>query len=168
MENAQRALMIGVGLFITIIIISAILLITNLGTGLINDARSELGNLSTALQSQLLDAYDGKTISGSELLAALRQYATSTTVSVSVYNSGSGGNGQFFIGAGVLDVPGYTDKNKYVVGGISNCRIIESTTHLYTSRYSEFASRISLTRYYRTAVCYDSNGKLLGFAAIRL
>ena len=42
MDNAQKAIMIGVGLFITIIIISAVLLITNLGTGLINNAQGQL------------------------------------------------------------------------------------------------------------------------------
>ena len=60
MDNAQKAIMIGVGLFITIIIISAVLLITNLGTGLIGDAQTQLGNISTSLQNQILQSYDGK------------------------------------------------------------------------------------------------------------
>lgn len=86
MDNAQKAIMIGVGLFITIIIISAVLLITNLGTGLIGDAQTQLGTISTSLQNQILQSYDGKTMSGTEVLAAARQYENSTEIAVVIYN----------------------------------------------------------------------------------
>ena len=161
MDNAQKAIMIGVGLFITIIIISAVLLITNLGTGMVNNARTELGTMSTALQSQILDAYDGATMSGSELLAALRQYATSTTVSVIVTN----GTDKIYVGAGKITLPEtVTDYSKYVVGGIADCEV-ESASN---PGYSEFAQSIYANKYYKTAVCYDKSGKLVGFAAIQL
>lgn len=74
MDNAQKAIMIGVGLFITIIIISAVLLITNLGTDLVNNARAKLANISTALQNQVLQAFDGEVMSGTEVLSAVQQY----------------------------------------------------------------------------------------------
>ena len=62
MDNAQKAIMIGVGLFITIIIISAVLLITNLGTGLINNAQGQLSSISKALQNQITSSFDGRTL----------------------------------------------------------------------------------------------------------
>lgn len=77
MDNAQKAIMIGVGLFITIIIISAVLLITNLGTGLIGNAQGQLSNISKALQNQVTAAYDGKTMTGAEVIAAVQQYENS-------------------------------------------------------------------------------------------
>ncbi|MBQ8044296.1 MAG: hypothetical protein IJ272_09180 [Clostridia bacterium] len=86
MDNAQKAIMIGVGLFITIIIISAVLLITNLGTGLIGGAQTQLGTISTSLQNQILQSYDGKVMSGTEVLAAARQYENSTEIAVVIYN----------------------------------------------------------------------------------
>ena len=86
MDNAQKAIMIGVGLFIAIIIISAVLLITNLGTGLIDDAKGNLSNISTQLQQQLVTEYDAKIVQGSEALAAVRKYYTDNKLAVYVTN----------------------------------------------------------------------------------
>ena len=82
MDNAQKAIMIGVGLFITIIIISAVLLIVNLGTGLVDDATGELGTMSTSLQNQILQSYDNKTLSGVQVRSAIQQYMTATEMTV--------------------------------------------------------------------------------------
>ena len=82
MDNAQKAIMIGVGLFITIIIISAVLLIVNLGTGLVDDATSELGTMSTSLQNQILRSYDNKTLSGVQVRSAVQQYMRANDMTV--------------------------------------------------------------------------------------
>lgn len=82
MDNAQKAIMIGVGLFITIIIISAVLLIVNLGTGLVDDATSNLSSISSTLQNSILQNYDNKIVSGTQVRSALQQYMTSDSVSV--------------------------------------------------------------------------------------
>ena len=84
MDNAQKAIMIGVGLFITIIIISAVLLITNLGTGLINNAQGQLSNISSAVQSQITGSYDGKTMTGNDVISAVQQYQNSNDISVRI------------------------------------------------------------------------------------
>lgn len=77
MDNAQKAIMIGVGLFITIIIISVVLLITNLGTGMVDDARENLGNMSASLQNTLTSSYDNKTVTGSDVQSLYTQYKES-------------------------------------------------------------------------------------------
>ena len=82
MDNAQKAIMIGVGLFITIIIISAVLLIVNLGTGLVDDATGELGTMSTSLQNQILQSYDNKLLSGVQVRSAIQQYMSSADMTV--------------------------------------------------------------------------------------
>ena len=82
MDNAQKAIMIGVGLFITIIIISAVLLIVNLGTGLVDDATAELGSMSTSLQNQILQNYDNKVLTGVQVRSAIQQYIRSTDLTV--------------------------------------------------------------------------------------
>ena len=94
MDNAQKAIMIGVGLFITIIIISAVLLIVNLGTGLVDDATSELGSMSTTLQNQILQTYDGKIISGTQVRAATSQYANDAALCVVVFDKNGTVTGQ--------------------------------------------------------------------------
>lgn len=93
MDNAQKAIMIGVGLFITIIIISAVLLIVNLGTGLVDDATSELGTMSTSLQNQILQSYDNKVLSGVQVRSAIQQYLNATDMSVALTNKASATNG---------------------------------------------------------------------------
>jgi len=82
MDNGQKAIMIGVSLFITIIIISAVLLIVNLGTGLTDDAAKEIGAMSTSLQKQLTEKYNNKVVSGTEVRSVVQQYLNSTEVTV--------------------------------------------------------------------------------------
>ena len=53
MDNAQKAIMIGVGLFVTILIIAAVMLIVNPALNLINNATDRVANLSDSLVKQL-------------------------------------------------------------------------------------------------------------------
>lgn len=80
MDNAQKAIIIGVGLFITIIIISVVLLITNLGTGTIGDATDNVTNMSKALQNNLRRLYDNKQITGADVKNLYIQYKDSDEV----------------------------------------------------------------------------------------
>ena len=91
MDNAQKAIMIGVGLFITIIIISAVLLIVNLGTGLVDDATAELGTMSSSLQNQILQSYDNKELTGVQVRSAIQQYLRSTDMVVVLLGSRDNG-----------------------------------------------------------------------------
>ena len=168
MDNAQKAIMIGVGLFITIIIISAVLLISNLGTGLINDASENLGSMTTGLQNQILSSYDGKVLSGTQLRAAAQQYSGSNQLCVAICNGTKAGTGT---GTTAWDYVGYAQMtltaataDDLVSGGITGAIVDDSDT----STYSEVANDISTTRYYKTAVVYDAQGRLIGFAAIQL
>lgn len=74
MDNAQKAIMVGVGLFITIIVIAAIMLITGLGTNLINSGKDQVNNLSASLQQQLTADFDDKTVKGSDVRAAVSRF----------------------------------------------------------------------------------------------
>lgn len=75
MDNAQKAIMIGVGLFITIIIIAAVMMITGMGKQLLDDGQKEVINISKSLQAQLTSAYDGNTnLNGTQVIAAVNQY----------------------------------------------------------------------------------------------
>lgn len=70
MDNAQKAIMIGVGLFITIIIIAAVMLITGAGQDLMNQGTQQIGNISESLRIQVTDQYDGKVLTVSQVKAA--------------------------------------------------------------------------------------------------
>lgn len=74
MDNAQKAIMIGVGLFITIIIIAAVMVIVNMGQGLVNDGTKEISKLSSEMQRSMTLEYDNKIKTGVEVLAAIKKY----------------------------------------------------------------------------------------------
>lgn len=84
MDNAQKAIMIGVGLFITIIIISVVLLITNMGTGIANEATNNVKGITNTMKQQMILAYDGKTVTKSEVVAAWTSYGKVYTTDVKV------------------------------------------------------------------------------------
>jgi len=86
MDNAQKAIMIGVGLFITIIVIAAVMAITGIGTNLLNQGQEQLGGLSAQLEQQLTAEYDDVQKSGAQVLASVQKYYTDTTMVVHVYN----------------------------------------------------------------------------------
>lgn len=85
MDNAQKAIMIGVGLFITIIIISVVLLITNMGTGIADDARTKLSGVSDSMKQQLALAYDDKDdLTDKEVIACATMYGGQDGVTITV------------------------------------------------------------------------------------
>ncbi len=86
MDNAQKAIMIGVGLFITIIIIAAVMLITGAGQDLMNQGMGELSNISDSLSRQLYADYAEGEFSGSQVISAIKKYAGSD---VKVYLNGT-------------------------------------------------------------------------------
>ena len=87
MDNAQKAIMIGVGLFITIIVIAAVMAITGIGTDLLNQGQSQLGGLSAQISQQLTAEYDDVQMSGAQVLAAIQKYYNDPKMIVSVYNT---------------------------------------------------------------------------------
>lgn len=89
MDNAQKAIMIGVGLFITIILITAVMAITGIGTGLLNSGQEKIAGLSSQLESQLTADFDNKSMSGSEVLAHCTKYYQTLEMEVVLDNSGT-------------------------------------------------------------------------------
>lgn len=91
MDNAQKAIMIGVGLFITIIIISAVMLITSAGQDMINDSTQQVGNISSSLQAQLTSQFDETILTGSQVISAIKTYNTTEGFVLDVVNKTSAG-----------------------------------------------------------------------------
>ena len=87
MDNAQKAIMIGVGLFITIIVISAVMLITQAGQDLMSQGQDQLGNISESLRIQVTEQYHGKTLTGSQVKAACSELIGKTGVKVHLTES---------------------------------------------------------------------------------
>ena len=84
MDNAQKAIMIGVGLFITIIIIAAVMLITGMGQNLLNQGQAQVEGISESLMNDLTAQYDGKIMSGSQVRTAAVQLANREDANITV------------------------------------------------------------------------------------
>jgi len=74
MENAQRSIMIAVGIFIVILIISIVMLIVNLGINTTNKSSEKIVGISKSLEKNLITMYDDKMVSGEGVLDAIEKY----------------------------------------------------------------------------------------------
>ena len=84
MDNAQKAIMIGVGLFITIIIIAAVMLITGMGQNLLNKGQAQVSGISESLINDLVAQYDGKKMSGAQVRTAAVQLVNRDDATITV------------------------------------------------------------------------------------
>lgn len=100
MDNAQKAIMIGVGLFITIIIIAAVMLITGMGQNLLNKGQAQVSGISESLMNDLTQQYNGKTLSGSQVRSAAVQLINrdEAGITVKIKNSASDEAGTYTSG----------------------------------------------------------------------
>lgn len=117
MDNAQKAIMIGVGLFITILIIAAVMLIVNPAIGLLEGAAGKLGDLNETFTNMLYQKYDDRTVTGAEVISFVQQYAADENMIIEVKPNTSSdllqlgkvrGNGSATIDKGL----NYDDTNK--------------------------------------------------------
>ena len=103
MDNAQKAIMVGVGLFITIIIIAAVMLITGMGQELITGGQTQVSNISASLQAQLTSDFDNSTITGAQVVSAIKRYYQDENMILNL-------NGKEY---GKISATGYTSNSSY-------------------------------------------------------
>lgn len=135
MDNAQKAIMIGVGLFITIIIIAAVMLITGAGQDLMNQGMGELSNISDSLSRQLYADYADGEFSGSQVISAIKKYAGSD---VDVY----------------LNAKFVTDAK---TGAVTSVTSDKNTTKFTATNMGSAASKITSTAKYSSEVWVKDN-----------
>lgn len=133
MDNAQKAIMIGVGLFITIIVIAAVMAITGIGTDLLNQGQSQLGGLSAQISQQLTAEYDDVQMSGAQVLAAVQKYYNDPKMVVAVYNTTT------------YTTPVWATPN--LVATITPTPTIAATNVITTTPVSTNASRVALNQF---------------------
>ena len=129
MDNAQKAIMVGVGLFITIIIIAAVMLITGMGQELITGGQTQVSNISASLQAQLTSDFDNSTITGAQVVSAIKRYyqddnmvLAMKTATNSYINYGKiGGDLSFVVGSTYYTITNLSDnENPTSIGGLSS------------------------------------------------
>lgn len=171
MDNAQKAIMIGVGLFIAIIIISAVLLITNMGSGLIKNATGKLETIGLDLQNQIVKDFDGQIKSGSEVLSVMNMYYMSTSVALHLQHNAEPLLSDPLSVAGAQNVSAIT-------GTIGTLLVKSDTVAPFTSTSPRTAqnlfTNISSVNYidptvqYSSSVIRNANGVVIGIAFKRI
>lgn len=84
MDNAQKAIMIGVGLFVTILIIAAVMLIVNPAINLLDIGAGKVIQMSETVQKMLYERYDDTTVYGAEVVSAAQQFSSEQTMVIEV------------------------------------------------------------------------------------
>lgn len=87
MDNAQKAIMLGVGLFITIIVIAAVMAITGIGQDLIGQGQSKISGLSGQLAAQIRTEFDDKKLTGTQVRNAIQTYYNDETLAIYLVES---------------------------------------------------------------------------------
>jgi len=147
-----------ISLLVTLVL-PGVLLITNLGTDLIEDATNELSEISISFQNQLVQSYDGKTISGTEVLATCMQYQHSDTISVKIIVDK---DKEFNMGKYNTKISDTVKQTLTTAktGGVSVTVTGENTNQ---ASYTDVASEVNVVdTYYSYTMKNESNGKLLG------
>jgi len=62
------------GVFITILIISIVILITNLGIGMSEKSATKIGKINAGLEKQLMSQYEDATVTGNDVALAVNLY----------------------------------------------------------------------------------------------
>lgn len=99
MDNAQKAIMIGVGLFITIIIIAAVMVVVGVSNDLLDNKNQEMVNASNAINYNSYAQYDEATLDGAKVIAMVKSLKNRENFVVEVNN----GNVEADYGTSVMD-----------------------------------------------------------------
>lgn len=179
MDNAQKAIMIGVGLFITIIVIAAIMMITGIGQDLINKSTGKLNGISNELEESMKSNYDQVTWTGSQVNQQLKKLTTEEYMAVYVITTRGATLEDFTLGAGdgtskkpySISKVGLTAKTIQANGAgekMTSVVVTEASLEDATSDLSQVISTISSTNKYKSVLITDTtSGKTVGVVFVR-
>ena len=74
MENTTKAIMVGVALFIVIGLITAVVLITSIGTDTIGKQDKNLQGVSESVATQIIDNYNNRDLTGVNVISAIKKF----------------------------------------------------------------------------------------------
>ena len=84
MENSTKALLLGAGVLITLVIISMAIMFLNASKEMAKGATDEISHISQDLSQMKYDVYDGTTVSGSQALNEARKHINESTFGVKI------------------------------------------------------------------------------------
>ncbi len=89
MENTTKAIMIGVALFIVIGLVTAVVLVTTIGTDTMRNQDKNLQGVSESVATQIIDNYDNREITGANVISAIKKFYNKENFLLVVNNDGT-------------------------------------------------------------------------------
>lgn len=99
MSNAQRALLVAAGLFLTIALITLVVNLFGSAQDASKQAQNEFSSIQTELSQQTFLVYDNTTLSGSQVINAIRKFKDKDSFGIQVTtgkNMASGHEGSWY------------------------------------------------------------------------
>ncbi len=84
MNNAQRALLIAAGLFLTIALITLVVNLFGSAQEASKQAQNDFSSMQTELAAAAFDGYDNTTLTGSQVMNAVRKYSGKNSFGIQV------------------------------------------------------------------------------------
>lgn len=128
MDNAQKAIMIGVGLFITIIIIAAVMVVVGVSNDLLDNKNQEMVNASNAINYNSYAQYDEATLDGAKVIAMVKSLKNRENFVVEVNN----GNGSVDYGTSIVS----EDISSNPTSAVTVTKIEENSNKVSASKMS--------------------------------
>lgn len=128
MDNAQKAIMIGVGLFITIIIIAAVMVVVGVSNDLLDNKNQEMVNASNAINYNSYAQYDEATLDGAKVIAMVKSLKNRENFVVRVDN----GNGSVDYGTSIVS----EDISSNPTSAVTVTKIEENSNKVSASKMS--------------------------------
>ena len=89
MENTTKAIMIGVALFIVIGLVTAVVLVTTIGTDTMRNQDKNLQGVSESVATQIIDNYNNRDITGANVISAIKKFYNKENFLLVVNNDGT-------------------------------------------------------------------------------
>lgn len=167
MENSQKAIVIGVTLFIVILLISIVLLSVNLGIGTAESVSEQYSIKDKNLEKQLILQYDEQIVTGQDVLDAIDFYNEKLNYNIVVYNNEVLDTGYlkgWKIYSGVKSLKGITAAytGAYVLSNFTTYKMIYPTTEINLSTNAELKAKVDLSADYKGNIVKVDNQFLAG------
>ncbi len=178
MENTTKAILIGVGLFITIALISAVLVIMGVGNNLIRNSSDNLNGIAAQLEKSLTEQFDDKTVMGSDVSSCLKEYYSSTKLTITLNNQENSANTLVaFAAATKASTAGQVGFKQMPSGSLTdgsfniqaasyaNAQKLVNSTRIQTNWLSDSSSGLYIraqSQYHANLI--KSNGEIVGVA----
>nr|WP_154985819.1 ABC transporter permease [Paenibacillus xylanexedens] len=147
-ENTGVGIRVAAGIFLTIMLITIVVIITISSQDAAKQGQTKMAAITTQLSDTEYQTYNNTTLSGSQVLNAVRQYMNQEQFGVQVITGKQRGTVGTFYGDAFNDIGEITDAS--------------STSSLYKAEEQSAAEYINPSGKFRSSIVRDKNNMIRG------